>query len=244
MKFLVDNLLDKITSVTADDETTTDPVTNVAVKRLADYWQTVSAGTKTISIIFTTAVSIREIAVVHHNLVAGDTVAVQSFTDGAFTGTPIEKVLTVRDGVIYGYDDADTFHTSRYYKIIFEKNSGSYLYVGFIFMGLTDFNVNHLAGSLPNYESNSQDSESAGFQSYYSVGVSRRVQKFSFGSNVTACAAAVVLAQSYPLVPGVIIQTYKNLDKNEPYFGKLVSAEFSSKDHLRYPFVLGFSEVK
>lgn len=244
MKFIVDNLLDKAASITADDATTFNPIENIIIKRLADYWQTVTAGTKTISIILDTAVSIREIAIVHHNLVDGDEVTVQSFTDGAFTGTPVEKVLTVRDGVIYGYDETDIFHTTRYYKVIFEKNSGSELYVGFLFMGLTDFNVDHLSGSVPNYENNSQDSESAGFQSYYSIGTSRRVQEFGFGARKASAMRAVGIAQDSPLVPGVVIQTYKNLDKYEPYFGKLVSAKFSSRDYLLHPFSLSFAEVK
>lgn len=240
MMFLVDNELDRIASIVADDEDTSNPVTNVIVRRLADYWQTNSAGTKTATIEFTSSIQIKHISLVDHNLVAGDTVTIQAFDNSGYTGTPEEFELTIRDGVIYGYHE---FTATKYFKVVIEKNSGSYFSLGYLFMSPNAFDADHLTGSRPNLESNTIDSESVGFQSYYSEGVSRKVQDFSFGVLTGANAEAFVIARDYIKKPGIVFQTKNRLDLNEPYFAKLESAKFDKRDYLLYPFTLSFLEV-
>ena len=241
MMFLVDNELDRIVSITADDEDTSNPVTNVTIRRLADYWQTNSAGTKTATIELTNSVQIKHISLVDHNLVSGDTVTIQAFDNSGYTGTPEELELTVRDGVIYGYK-AD-FTATKYFKIVIAKNSGSYFSLGYLFISPNAFEADHLTGSRPNLESNTIDAESVGFQSYYSEGVSRKVQDFNFGVLTNANAQAFIIARDYIKKPGVLFQNKNRPDLNEPYFAKLESAKFDSRDYLRYPFTFSFKEV-
>lgn len=241
MMFLVDNDLDRIASISTNDEDTSNPVSNVIIRRLADYWKTTSAGEKVVTIEFTDSIQIKHVSLVDHNLVAGDTVVIEAYDNSGYTGTPETLTLTVRDGVIYGYK-AD-FTATKYFKVVINKNSGSYFSLGYLIMCEDCFEADHLTGSRPNLESNTLESESVGFQSYFSEGVSRKIQDFGFRVSEEENEQAFILVRDFIKKPGVLFQTKNNMTKNEPYFAKLTQGKFDSRDYLRYPFTLSFAEV-
>ena len=245
MKFIVDNLLDYGITITANDEDSFFPVTNLFIKTLADKWKTSSAGSKEVQITLPETSSIKEIALVFHNLDSGDQVIIESYPDASgFAGTPIQQELTIRDGIIYWYSDTDYFHDTKYYKLLIEKNSGSYAELGFLFMGVDYYYCPHIAGTMPRNETNSTTQESRGFQNYPAIGESRKSQEFTFRSDKECYENLFAIVQEYILISGIVLPTHNSLDDNEPFFGYISEMGDPSRDHLTYTYSINTKESK
>jgi hypothetical protein len=226
MKLLVNNFIDLYSSISTNDEDQYNPVTNIAVKTLADYWQTSSTGLKEVSITLDTAVTVKEIALAYHNIMAGDTVVFSSYPDASgFAGTPISVNMTVRDGIIYL--NTNNLHTNtRYYKLSVTKNSGSYLRIGFLFIGDCNFFAVHKAYKLPNNKNNFSISPSSGWQVYTNSGQAVSVYSFECIADAENYAKAMTLDREYIGAPGICLPTHENLDAKEPFFGYLEASAF------------------
>lgn len=232
MKFIVDNLLDYGGTITANDEDSFFPVTNLSVRTLADKYQSTSAGSKEIQIVLNDTASILEFAIAYHNLDSGDSVTLESYPDASgFAGTPIQKVLTITDDVIYIGLDSEYFHTTKYYKILIEKNSGSYVYIGYATLATDSFFAPHVLGTIQQFETNSTEEESQGLQSYPAIRQTRIAEQYNFVTQYEQWNDLwqMLKVNKFIFLGGVILPTHKNLSLRKPYFGKIIEYNAGSK---------------
>jgi len=226
MKLLLNNFIDLYSTISTNDEDQYNPVTNIAVKTLADYWQTSSTGLKEISITLDTAVTVKEIALAYHNIMAGDAVEFASYPDAdGFAGTPIVEIMTVRNGIIY-LNTSNLHAGTRYYKLSITKNSGDYLRLGFLFIGDSDFDAVHKAYKLPNNKNNFSVSPSSGWQVYTNKGQAVSVYTFECVADYDNYIKAMALDKEYIGICGICLPTPLNLDYKEPFFGYLEGTAF------------------
>lgn len=131
IRFLYANPFD-VGSLTASSEAAGYPVSNLRHPFRGKTHRTAGITSEWVKNDSGTAISFNAMAIVNHNLVAGDNVTLQANVTDVWTAPSFSQALTVTSGIIIAFFAAQSY---RWTQLLITKAAGTYIEMGRVFIG-------------------------------------------------------------------------------------------------------------